>query len=67
MYVVDTDRLKRELTVNFTNGARFAPVIGISKQAMYMILRGENQPSPDTFKKICEVLECDPRDLLKEV
>lgn len=55
------------MAIHFTNGARLAPVIGISKTAMYKILRGANQPSPDTFKKLCEVLECDPRDLLREV
>lgn len=64
---VDTEKLKRQMAIHFTNGARLAPVIGISKTAMYKILRGANQPSPDTFKKLCEVLECDPRDLLREV
>ena len=64
---VSTDKLKRQLAIKFTNGARLAPAIGISKTAMYKILRGENQPSPDTFKKLCEVLECDPRDLLKGI
>lgn len=64
---VDTERLKRQLAIKFTNGARLATDIGISKQAMYRILRGNNQPSPDTFRKICEALECDPRDLLKEI
>lgn len=64
---VDTEKLKRQLAIKFTNGARLAPVIGISKTAMYKILRGENQPSPDTFKAICQALECDPRELLKEL
>lgn len=64
---VDTNKLKRQLAIKFTNGARLAPVIGISKTSMYQILRGENQPSPDTFRKLCEALECDPTDLLEDL
>lgn len=64
---VDTERLKRQMAINFTNGSRLAPVIGISRTAMYKIIRGDNQPSPDTFRKLCEALNCDPRDLLKEL
>lgn len=64
---VSTDKLKRQLAIKFTNGAKLAPVIGISKTAMYNILRGDNQPSPDTFKKLCEALECDPTDLLEDL
>lgn len=64
---IDTERLKRQMAIKFTNGSRLAPVIGISRTAIYKIIRGENQPSPDTFKKLCEALECDPQDLLKEL
>jgi len=64
---LDTERLKRQMAIRFTNGARLAPEVGISKQALYRILRGESQPSPNTFKKLCEVLECEPQELLKEL
>ena len=64
---LDTEKVKRQMAIRFTNGARLAPKIGISKQAFYRILRGETQPSPDTFRAICEALECDPRELLKEI
>lgn len=64
---IDTNKLKRQMAIKFTNGSRLAPVIGVSRTAIYKIIRGENQPSPDTFKKMCEALECDPKDLLGDL
>ena len=64
---VDTEKLKRQMAIRFTNGARLAPIIGISKTSMYKIIRGDNQPSPDTFRAICEALECEPTDLLEDL
>ena len=64
---LDTARLKRQMAVNFTNGSQLAPIVGISKTAMYKIIRGETQPKPETFKAICEALECKPEELLKDL
>ena len=55
------------MAIKFTNGSRLSQQIGISRTAMYYLIRGTHQPSPDTFKKLCEALECDPQDLLKEL
>lgn len=64
---LDTDKLKRQMAVKFMSGAKLAEATGITRQSIYRILRGANQPKPENFKLICEALECDPRDLLKEV
>lgn len=63
---LDTDKLKRQMAVKFMNGADLAKATGISRQSIYRILRGANQPKASNFKLICQALECDPRDLLKE-
>ena len=63
---LDTDKLKRQMTVRFISGAKLAEATGITRQSIYRILRGDNQPKPENFKAICEALECDPRDLLAD-
>lgn len=67
MMQLDTQALKDAMTVKFYSGARLAEETGITRQSVYRILRGENQPKPENFEAICRVLEVDPRDLLKEV
>ena len=63
---LDTEKLKREMAVRFYSGAKLAEATGITRQSIYRILRGDNQPKPENFKAICEALDVDPRDLLKE-
>ena len=63
---LDTEALKRQMTRKFLNGKRLSEQIGISTTATYKILKGINQPSPDTLRKLCEVLEVDPDDLIEE-
>lgn len=62
---LDKDALRHQMDLKFMNGAALAKKTGITRQSIYRILRGENQPKPENFKRICEALECDPLDLLK--
>lgn len=63
---LDTDKLKRQMAIKFMSGANLAEATGLSRQSIYRILRGANQPKPANFRAICEALDCDPRDLLRE-
>jgi DNA-binding XRE family transcriptional regulator len=36
----------------------FAKKIGISKNSMSQIVRGNQYPNPETAKKICDTLKC---------
>lgn len=63
---LDTNKLKRELAVRYMNATSLAKVTGISRQSIYRILRGANQPKPENLRLICEAIECDPRDLIVE-
>ena len=64
---LDRDKLKRQMAIKFMNGSKLAEATGITRQSIYRILRGDNEPKVENFKLICEALECDPRDLLKEL
>jgi len=63
---VDTDALKRQMGLKFYNGAKLSRELGISTTSVYQILRGATQPKPENLRKICEILECTPEDIVKE-
>lgn len=64
--IVDTEALKRRMGNRFYTGARLARELGLSRTAVYQILRGKSQPKPENLKHICEILECDPEEIVKE-
>lgn len=64
---LDTEKLKHHMAIKFMNGTSLAAATGITRQSIYRILRGDNQPKPENFKLICEALDVDPRELLKEI
>ena len=63
---VDVDKMKRLMVMNGMSGKALANAIGVSTTAVYKVLHGQNQPKPSTLMKICETLNCDPDDLVKE-
>lgn len=65
--MIDTDKVKHRMSAKFLDGAMLAEKVGVSRNSIYRMLRGETQPRPATLKAICEALECEADDLLKEV
>lgn len=65
--MLDTEKLEYQRARNMLTYKELADKIGISKVSMSKLKTGKTQPLPTTMKALCEVLDCKPEDLLKDV
>jgi len=65
--LLDPEKLKYRMGLKFLDGVSLAEKCGITKSTVYNLLKARTQPRPETLQALCEALECEPADLLKEV
>lgn len=67
MRVVDDVKLRKLIADNFLNLTELAREADLSLVTVMRTANGKNNPSVRTLKKICKVLGCEPKDIIKEV
>lgn len=63
---LETEALKRLMALKYYDVPTLAKKVGVSRQSAYMWLWGKSQPRPNMLRKLCDVLECSPDDLIQK-
>ena len=63
---IKTQELRKLITLKGLTRAGLSRELGVSTTAIYKITSGRNGASPETLRKLCKVLECDPDEIVEE-
>lgn len=63
---IDVENMKRLMVRNALTGQQLAGMVGVSTTAIYNVLNKGSVPRPTTLKGICDALNCEPDDIIKE-
>lgn len=63
---LNTQELRKRITLKGHTRASLARELGLSTTAIYKITAGQNGASPETLRKMCEILECNPDEIVEE-
>lgn len=67
MLKVDKTKFDRRLQLAALNYTELAKAIGVRHATISKMANGHSIPRPGTLRKITEVLDCKPADILEEV
>lgn len=66
MRKIDTKKLNNLIQLHFLTYEELSKKTGLSMPGLQKIRTVGTVPRPSTLKKLCEVLNCEPNDILKD-
>ena len=64
---LDKQRVKYRMACKYLTMDELQRETGLSRATIYNVVGGKTEPLPDTLRRICRALECEPQDILEEV